>query len=242
MYKKISRSNGTYSKVKISIIIPTFNCEKYIARAIRSCLEQSFPKDNFEVIVIDDCSNDSTKYILDSFGHWIKVLRNRENRGISYARNKGIKNAKGEFIVNLDADDYLHRFFLNICDVNMQFNQCDAVATDYFLVDDKEKVLSRMDVKEKPIACGIMFRKEQMIDIGLYDESLQIGEDVDFRIRFEKKYKIETVNIPLYRYRMHKNNSTSDKIKNQKYLKIIAKKNNCNISLIYPSQEIKKDT
>ena len=225
----------------ISIIIPTFNYDKYIARAIRSCVEQSFPKRDFEIIVINDSSKDSTRYILESYGHWIHVIENIENKGLPSCRNTGIMNAKGEFIVNLDADDYIHKDFLNICYLTICFNNYDAVATDYFLVDDNEAIIKRISVKDSPIACGIMFRKQQMIDVGLYDPELKIGEDVDFRIRFENSYSIKNINLPLYRYRMHKENNTSNIVQNQGFLDMVAKKNSCTINHSYPAGEMSKD-
>lgn len=222
--------------MQISIVIPTFNYDKYIARAIRSCIEQSYSKKDFEIVVVNDSSKDATRYILESYGHWIKVIEHTENKGLPYSRNEGIKKAQGRFIVNLDADDYLHRDFLKICSLHMEFNQFDAVATDYFLVDDNERILERINVYEQPIACGIMFRKEQMIDIGLYDTEMHIGEDVDFRLRFEKKYQVKNIALPLYRYRLHKKNLTADKTRNQQYLSKVAKKNACQISHSYPSE------
>lgn len=223
--------------MKVSIIIPTFNYDKYIARAIRSCIEQSFTQKDFEIVVVNDSSQDATKYILASYGHWIRTLENRENRGLPYSRNKGIENARGEFIVNLDADDYLHHDFLTICYLHMFFNRCDAVATDYFLMDDQEKVMDRINVHEKPIACGIMFRKQQMIETGLYDTSLQVAEDIDFRIRFEKKYKIERINLPLYRYRMHKQNLTINETENRRYLDRVERKHSRCIDHNYSSSK-----
>ena len=222
--------------MKISIIIPTFNYDKYIARAIRSCLEQSLPRTDFEIIVINDSSKDSTKYILQSYGRWIRVLEHSENKGLSFSRNSGIMNARGELIVNLDADDYLHPDFLKICYLHLSFNNCDAVATDYFLVKDDETIISRINGYDRPIACGIMFRKQQMVDAGLYDTSLEVGEDVDFRIRFDKAYKVERISLPLYRYRMHKNNTTRDKIKNEQYLDVVGQKNRCVINHSYDAE------
>jgi glycosyltransferase involved in cell wall biosynthesis len=227
--------------MKISIIIPTFNYDKYIARAIRSCIEQSFLKTDFEIIVINDSSKDSTKFILESYGHWIRIIEHEQTKGLPYCRNQGIMNARGKYIVNLDADDYIHPDFLKICYLYMEFNPCDAVATDYYLVDDREKVIDKMSVDEKPIACGIMFQKQQMIDVGLYDASLHIGEDVDFRIRFDKHYTVKRINLPLYRYRMHKENLTADKTKNQHYLDMVSHKHNCQTNHDYHSAEIKKD-
>lgn len=227
--------------MKISIIIPTFNYDKYIARAIRSCLDQSCPKNDFEIIVVNDSSIDSTKYILASYGYWIQAIEHTVNQGLPYSRNEGIMNAKGDYIVNLDADDYLHPDFLRMCLLYMDFNNCDAVGTDYFLVDDEENIIQRINIFEKPIACGIMFRKQQMMDVGLYDTELRIGEDVDFRIRFEQHYKITEINLPLYRYRLHKNNLTRDEMTNQEYLNKVAQKNDCTVNHSYQRIEFSRE-
>jgi glycosyltransferase involved in cell wall biosynthesis len=228
--------------MKISIVIPTFNYDKYIARAIRSCIEQSFPKKDFEIIVVNDSSKDSTKYILASYGYWIRTLENRENRGLPYSRNKGIENAQGEFIVNLDADDYLHADFLKVLFLHMKFNRCDAVASDYYIVDDQEEIVCRMNVHEKSIACGIMFRRNQMDEIGLYDTALRVAEDVDFRMRFEKRFSIERINLPLYRYRLHKHNLTLDTQNNCRYLDMVSSKHGLSaVSNVYPMSELKEN-
>ena len=68
---------------------------------------------------------------------------------------------------------------------------------------------------EAPIACGIMFRKKQIEEIGLYDESFLLHEEQELRIRFEKKYRIHRLELPLYRYRKHEGNMTN----NQKAMK-----------------------
>jgi len=227
--------------MEISIIIPTFNYDKYIARAIRSCIDQSFPNSDFEIIVINDSSKDSTKYILESYGHWIRVVEHKKNMGLHFSRNQGISSARGKYIVNLDADDYLHPDFLKISHLHLTLNKSDAVATDYYLVNDKEEFFKRLNVFSSPIACGILFRKEQMIDVGLYDTSLRIGEDVDFRHRFDKKYTVERIPLPLYRYRIHKKNLTSDLKTNQRYLEIVAEKNNCRIAHNYHPENNCKD-
>jgi GT2 family glycosyltransferase len=86
----------------------------------------------------------------------------------------------------------------------------DAVACDYLLVDEQEEVLARNNCLTDPIACGIMFRTEQLIDIGLYDESFLLHEETDLRMRFLKKHTIHRLELPLYRYRRHANNSTND--------------------------------
>ena len=101
--------------------------------------------------------------------------------------------------------------FLNFLHVYLESNsEVDAVACDYLLVDDEEDVIEKVNSSEKPIACGILFRKSQLIEIGLYDETFLRHEERDLRLRFEKKYRINRLDIPLYRYRRHSNNITND--------------------------------
>lgn len=212
--------------MQVSIVITSFNYEKYIARAIRSCLDQSYTSEQFEVLVVDDASEDNTRIILDSFGKYIRTIYLDKNVGLAEARNIGIKHARGRYIVFLDADDFLHNDFLHVCLLYLIFNydEMDAVATDYFLVDDSEDHLKREDVSIKPLACGIVYRKKHLLAIGSYDARIGIGEDVDLRIRFLKKYRIGRVNLPLYRYRMHEDNMTKDNENNGKKLEIVRKK------------------
>lgn len=217
-------------KMQISIVITSFNYAKYIARAIRSCLDQSFSRENFEVLVVDDASTDHTKVILDSFGRYIRIIYLEKNIGLAEARNIGVKNARGKYIVFLDADDFLHNDFLKVCLLYLTFNfdKMDAVATDYFLVDDTEEHLKKEDCSVKPLACGVVYKKEHLSEVGLYDSKIGIGEDVDYRIRFLQKYTIGRVQLPLYRYRMHETNMTKDSEKNQVNLEIVRQKHGLN--------------
>lgn len=89
----------------VSIIIPVYNSEKYLAETINSALKQTW--DNLEVIIIDDGSKDNSKVIAKSFESCKVKIFEQENRGASAARNKGLKEAQGEFIQFLDADDLL---------------------------------------------------------------------------------------------------------------------------------------
>jgi len=88
----------------VSIIIPTYNYAGYLPRAIQSCLDQSYK--SLEIIVIDDGSTDNTKEVAERYGNSISYIR-QGNSGVSSARNRGLKEAAGDFIAFLDADDYL---------------------------------------------------------------------------------------------------------------------------------------
>jgi glycosyltransferase involved in cell wall biosynthesis len=213
--------------MKVSIVIAAYNSERFVGRAIRSCVEQSMPKGDYEVIVVNDGSEDNTAHVLEPFGEWIKVITLNQNMGLAYAVNMGIKNALSRFVVRVDSDDFIHEDL-----VKMQYlflsmnNHMDAVSCDYFLVNDKEDILERKNGADAPIACGIMFRKDRLIDIGLYDEKFMLREEEDLRIRFLDRYNIYNIPLPLYRYRKHEGNSTNNQARMDKYADLLKSKHN----------------
>jgi len=195
----------------VSLIITTYNYGKYIERSIRSALDQTLANDQYEVIVINDCSTDNTAQILENFEQETRIFNLEENLGLAGARNFGIKKAKGQFIFFLDADDYIHKETLRLQKLFLEENNSlDAVSSDYYLVDERGKHIKHINAQEVPIACGIMFRKDFLYDIGLYDEAFRAREEEDLRIRWQEKYNIHNIIVPLYRYRMHENNLTKN--------------------------------
>jgi glycosyltransferase involved in cell wall biosynthesis len=195
----------------VSVIVAAHNEERYLGRCLRSLLAQRFERSRYDVIVIDDASTDRTSAVLATFGDSITVLRNETNLGLPASLNRAITSTHSKFIVRVDADDYVNSAFLDVMYMFLADNpQFDAAACDYLLVDDREEVISRRDAIKEPIACGIMFRTEQLIDIGLYDESFLRHEDRDLRLRFLDRYTIHHVPLPMYRYRRHEDNITND--------------------------------
>tara|TARA_B100001057_G_scaffold296302_1_gene296476 strand:- start:34187 stop:34840 length:654 start_codon:yes stop_codon:yes gene_type:complete len=211
--------------VQISVIIPVYNQERFIGRCLRSILNQSLHLDEYEIIVIDDCSQDNTLTILDKYIDHINLIKHDENKGLPTALNTGIKAANGRFIIRLDSDDYVHYEYLNILSLYLKMNSdVDAVSCDYLEVDNSEKILKRYSHKSDPIGCGIMFRIEQIIEIGLYDEKQLWREERELMDRFLMKYSITNLKFPLYRYRKHLDNMTNNKKMLKKYEKRIEKK------------------
>jgi glycosyltransferase involved in cell wall biosynthesis len=204
--------------MKVSVVITCYNYARYLSRAIRSAVNQTLDKKEFEIIVIDDASTDETQKVIESFTGWIRPVRLKKNVGLAEARNEGIKLALGRFVVNLDADDYMDENLLLVESLYLSLNpDWDAISCDYIVVDEKERHIKRISAKEKPIACGVMFKKDLLYEIGLYDSKFRMLEDEDIRIRFEKKYKIQNIELPLYRYRKHENNMTKNKNLMAKY-------------------------
>ncbi len=217
------------SKPKLSVLVAAFNQEKYIGRCLRSLLNQTLSHSEYEIIIVDDGSTDRTSYALELFkdpnDSVIKILTNNKNLGLPISLNKAIRTSKAKYIVRVDSDDFVNTNFLNFLIEYLETNEnVDAVGCDYLLINDVEEVIERRSCIDNPIACGILFRKEHIINIGLYDEKFLYHEDKDFRIRFEKKYKIGHLNIPLYRYRRHDANITNNTKKMRIYHENLIKK------------------
>ena len=204
--------------VQVSVIVPAYNAELYIGRCLRSLLKQTLDIDNYEIIVINDCSTDNSKKVISPFIGDINYLENNKKLGLPKTLNTGIKNAKGQFIIRVDADDYVHWDFLKILSMHLHLNlSIDAIACDYLLVDNHQNIISYKNCLEKPIGCGIMFKLEHLIDVGLYDADFLAREDEELLLRFNKQYSVSRVQLPLYRYRKHKHNLTNDKNTMKKY-------------------------
>ena len=112
----------------ISVVIPLYNKEKQVKQTLRKVLEQTFS--DYEIIIVNDGSTDSSAEIAREFeDHRIKVI-DQENAGVSAARNRGIKEAKGNFIAFLDADDEWDKDYLAAQhQLTIDYPQCDVFAT-----------------------------------------------------------------------------------------------------------------
>ena len=197
---------------EISIIVCTFNHEKWIERCIRSLLNQKIVDElEYEIILVNDKSKDNTGKILKKYESFknLKILSNKKNIGLPSSINKAIQNSTGRYIVRVDSDDYVDRYFLFFLKYFLLKNrEYHAVACDYLIVDNNEKFLIKKNCTENNIACGIMFRRECLIDIGLYNKKFSMREGHELRKRFLEKYKIGRIEYPLYKYRSHKENRT----------------------------------
>jgi glycosyltransferase involved in cell wall biosynthesis len=205
----------------ISIVVCAFNHDKWLERCIRSLNHQEFVgQDTYEIIIVDDGSTDNTREVLKNLGKIenVRILMNESNVGLPQSLNMAIKQALGRYIVRVDSDDYVARMFLYLMKLFLDMNRhYQAVATDYVIVDGSENFIRRENCFEKEIACGVMFRKECLFEIGLYDESFLMREGHDLRRRFEESFNVAQLEYPLYKYRQHDNNRTKDEAKVKKY-------------------------
>jgi glycosyltransferase involved in cell wall biosynthesis len=208
-----------------TVIMAAHNEEKYIERALRSCINQSVEPGYSEIIVVDDGSTDATARIAAGF-EGVTVLANEMQLGLPASLNRGIRAAHSRFVVRVDADDYIHHDFIRVLSLFLELNgHMEAAACDYYTVDGREDHLEHVNCLERPIGCGIMFRKDRLIELGLYDESFLMAEDLDLRLRFEKRWPMHRVELPLYRYRLHGENMTTDRDRYDEHLNRAVEKN-----------------
>lgn len=220
----------------ISILMPAYNAEKYIAETIDSMLAQSYPF--FEFIIIDDASKDRTVEIIEKYeDKRIKLLRNEKNLGITATLNKGILASKYEFIARMDADDISHPWRLEKQIRYLLANQdCAMVASWVNLIDDYGNFLRVEGVKNSYLyytltfeCCiyhpCIMFRKSAALQIGGYQ--MAYAEDFDLFWRFAQLFKIGGIDEPLVSYRYHANNTNlvSRKTEYARYLDLVVNRN-----------------
>lgn len=198
----------------ISVIVCTYNHDKWIERCLRSILNQEVLKKNeFEIILVDDFSQDSTQQVLKKFNNEenLKIIINDENIGLPASINKAMQDSSGRYIVRVDSDDYVQRFFLHHMKFFLDYNRhYQAVCVDYLRVNENEEVFDRGNGLTDEIACGVMFRRECLFDIGLYDEKYSMREGHDLRRRFLKNFKLGHLELPLYKYRDHADNRTKN--------------------------------
>ena len=195
----------------ISVIVTNYNYSKLIRRCIRSLLNQNIDTKSYEIIIVDDCSDDNSVEIIESFLDHpnIKLIKIKKNLGVGAASQVGLENARGKFFVRVDADDFVQPPFLYMLYNFLKFNpNYIAVSCDYFETSNDEMILGVKNFQNNFLACGIMFRTSYLEIIGSYNKDKRIFEDEDLFSRIEKK-KIYHLECPLYNYVKHKNSLTS---------------------------------
>lgn len=124
------------TSTKISICVPIYNVEKYIKRCVVSLMEQTY--DNIEYVFINDCTPDNSMVILqDTIAQYpnrinsVRIINLKENKGLSYVRNKAVEEATGDFIVHVDSDDWVEKNMVEVLVNEQQKHNADLVTCNY---------------------------------------------------------------------------------------------------------------
>lgn len=211
------------SSPTVSVVMPVYNLENYLSKAVESVLNQTLK--DFELIILDDCSKDQTFNIASKYAkkdRRIVLVKNRVNLGVTKALNKGLLLAKGKYVIRMDGDDwsYPDRFklqvelmeknpnvvvsgsYIDVCDQNLE----KMYLRKYHRTDTEiRKRLFRYSPFAHPatIWLGDVIRKEK------YDENVRAGQDYELYFRVGRLGKFRNIPKPLLKLRMHTSSVSS---------------------------------
>lgn len=210
----------------VSVLIPTYNSEKYIKDTLEGILNQTY--DNLEIVVIDDASTDKTLDIVRKYtDKRIKLFLNNKNLGISGNMNKGIKLSNGKYLAIMDADDWSYPYrieqqvnlmednpkvvlcsgYMDICDEDLNF-----INTRSYPTTDKNirKAIVRYDPISHPAS---MWRVSKLIKTSLYNKNFPICRDYDLIVRISEFGEFQNISKSLIKYRVRKDSETGKRIR-----------------------------
>lgn len=220
--------------MKLSIIVPVYNVEKYIYKCIKSLEEQDFNKENYEIIVVNDGSLDNSisivKQLQTEFNN-IHIL-NKNNGGLSSARNFGLQHAKGDYIWFVDSDDYIEKNVLKSLIYKLENEKLDLLGLNsYDVWEEKENetydarfqplnIISGEEyIKSYPIrvsACFVIIKKDILIDNKIFFMEGIIHEDNEFALRLHRHIKrMSFERNRIYNYVHREGSITTTKNENQ---------------------------
>ncbi|WP_332899059.1 glycosyltransferase family 2 protein [Haladaptatus sp. CMSO5] len=212
--------------VQVTVVLPTYNSASFLPDALESLSAQTF--EDFEVLIVDDQSTDGTQEIAKNWSDSRMRLVVREERGLPSALNRGIAEARGKYIARHDADDFSEPARLAR---QYQFLErhpaVSLVGSGTHIVTEDGTRRSTRHVVEWPsfnellsgnqfVHGSVMMRREAVIDVSGYDESLTYTEDYDLWLRLASKYVVSNIDEPLYNLRLLSDSIYSEKLRSVK--------------------------
>lgn len=201
---------------KISVLIACYNGADFIEKALKSVFFQTLPPEEYEVILVDDASQDSTEKILEPYRDYpnFRTLKNTENLGLARTCNRALGAAHGEYVIRLDADDTFDRTLLEELR-----GPLEERLTDFVSCDRRELNLETGETREvridpfnlfQLIAIGTLMRRELLLRIGGWRDLFL--EEYDLYLRYLSQSKQPPVHIqrPLLTYTIRRGSMTAD--------------------------------
>lgn len=206
----------------------TYNRAHFIRQAIDSVLSQTFQ--DWELIIMDDCSTDNTEDIISPYlaDARIKFIKNETNLGINKNRNKVLSLSTGEYVAILDSDDYwINNDKLSLQNEFLDHNkEYTLIGSNIIIVDEYGQTIKKIIYPSnhfliknllliKNLFChsSVLYRKQDILNLGSYDESLPIWEDYDLWLKIGQTSKFANLYQYTTAYRKHATQSNADKIK-----------------------------
>ncbi len=210
----------------VSIIIPTFNRARLLVQAVESVLTQTFA--DYEIIVADDGSTDETRAALAGFAQLLQFrYLYQPNGGRSTARNLGIANARGQWLLFLDSDDVLLPDALaQLHGAAVEHPTAGMVVGQTQFTDHRLRLQRTLTPRLAPdtpypalIACeffllpgAFIVRRDVLTEVGMFDPAVEPAEDFDFALRVALRSSVVAVQAPVVQHRMHDSNTSPAKV------------------------------
>lgn len=212
----------------ISIILPVWNGGAFLSKAIESVLKQTY--DNWELILVDDCSTDETPKIIETFlgrDPRIRSFRNSQNLKLPGSLNVGFSIAKGQYFTWISDDNLLMPKFLELMRKNIEELNCDFVYSNYWVIDENDtrtKLAQVGDLStlaaENCIGASFLYKSEVMKVIGGYDTTKFMYEDYDYWVRIRLQgFDMQKIEESNYEYRIHDKQLSQTKSLPKDYLR-----------------------
>jgi len=199
---------------KISIIIPVWNGEKFLAETIESALNQDYEEK--EVVVVDDRSTDRSQEVISQFGNQIRSIFSQENRGLGATRNRGVQIASGTHLAFLDQDDLwgkmkltlqMREYLASEKEDPLVFSYAEQFVCPSLSAEERKKIAIKQQTLPGYIAGTLLVSKKRFTQIGYFFEEKMIGEFIEWYLRaLELKVAIKMVNEVLFHRRIHQSN------------------------------------
>jgi glycosyltransferase involved in cell wall biosynthesis len=211
--------SGSGEVPRCSVVIPAYNAAGTLPDSLASVFAQTFT--DYEIIVVDDGSTDSTAQILESYGDDLRVLRKPNEGRPAAARNRGVAQARGEYIAFLDADDLWRPEKLarqvELLDASPEVGLCFTAAA---IIDEggrelginrcpsyaRGRVYDLISTRNVMVGSSVMVRRSAIEQVGAFDEELTSIENWELWIRVAREWEVDFVDEPLTAYRKHRGN------------------------------------
>lgn len=227
--------------IKLSFIIPIYNSENYLERCVKSCMSQGLEEDEYEILLCNDGSTDGSLALAEDFSkkHDCIKVYSQENAGAGMARNLGLKNALGCYVMFVDADDYL-----NTNSIKRPLENCFNKQLDVnrYLLENIIETDGRKWMNKNPVACNIIYQGKELLsnrnvpldtvcsafyrlallrDNNIYFSKLTSSEDVDFTLRvylYAKRVMYDEARVYVYEI---KDNTRGHPVENKRIIDFI---------------------
>ena len=205
----------TNEHLKVSIVLPTYNGERYLRQSVESCLLQTHK--NLELIIVDDGSSDTTPSMVQAFkDSRIRYCRHDQNQGLVKSLNKGFSLTRGDFLSWTSNDNYyapaaIETMLRTILKINVDF-----AYADYYMINEDGKIIKPGHVEppngldtDNYVGGCFLFKRKVYETIGDFHQEAFLAEDYEYWLRVREKFRMRKVDEFLYYFRIHEKSLTS---------------------------------